>query len=42
MRAEIRRLRARIPRLVSGEHLALTGGIVDCLDRLRGLGVDQR
>ena len=45
LRAEIRRLqgnRTRIAQLAAGEHLALPQGIVDYLDRLRGLGVDER
>jgi DNA-binding transcriptional MerR regulator len=45
LRAEIRRLqsnRQRIARLAAGEHLALPRSVVDYLDRLRGLGVDER
>ncbi|WP_028062795.1 MerR family transcriptional regulator [Solirubrobacter soli] len=45
LRAEIRGLqgnRRRIARLAAGEHLALPQGVVDYLDRLRGLGVDER
>jgi DNA-binding transcriptional MerR regulator len=45
LRAEIRRLqdnRRRIARLAAGEHLALPQSVVDYLDRLRGLGVDER
>ena len=45
LRAEIRRLqgnRKRIARLAAGEHLALPDSVVDYLDRLRGLGVDER
>ena len=45
LRAEIRRIqdtRARLARLVAGEHLALPQSVVDYLDRLRGLGVDER
>ncbi|WP_308466536.1 MerR family transcriptional regulator [Rathayibacter soli] len=45
LRAEIRRLqgnRKRIARLAAGEHLALPQGVVDYLDRLRGLGVGER
>jgi len=45
LRAEIRRLqgnRKRIARLAAGEHLALPQSVVDYLDRLRGLGVDER
>ena len=45
LRAEIRRLqsnRKRIARLAAGEHLALPRSVVDYLDRLRGLGVDER
>lgn len=44
-RAEIRRLqgtRARLARLAAGEHLALPQSVVDFLDRLRGLGVEER
>ena len=45
LRAEIRRLqgtRNRLARLAAGEHLALPQSVVDYLDRLRGLGVDER
>ena len=45
MRAEIRRLqdnRRRIARLAAGESLALPQSVVDYLDRLRGLGIDER
>jgi DNA-binding transcriptional MerR regulator len=45
LRAEIRRLRGtrkRLARLVGGEHLALPQSVVDYLDRLRGLGVEER
>ncbi|KUN25485.1 MerR family transcriptional regulator [Streptomyces antibioticus] len=45
LRAEIRRLqdtRSRLARLAAGEHLALPPSVVDYLDRLRGLGVDER
>jgi DNA-binding transcriptional MerR regulator len=45
LRAEIRRLRrtrGRLARLAAGEHLALPRGVVDYLDRLRGLGVEKR
>jgi len=45
LRAEIRRLqdnRRRIAELAAGEHLALPQTVVDYLDRLRGLGVDER
>jgi DNA-binding transcriptional MerR regulator len=45
LRAEIRRLqgtRRRLARLAAGEHLALPQSVVDYLDRLRGLGVDER
>lgn len=45
LRAEIRRLqrnRERIARLAAGEHLALPQSVVDYLDRLRGLGMDER
>ena len=45
LRAEIRRLqdnRTRIARLAAGEHLALPPSAVQYLDRLRGLGVDER
>lgn len=34
--------RQRIARLAAGEHLALPDSVVDYLDRLRGLGVDER
>jgi len=45
LRARIRRLqdtRKRLARLASGEHLALPQSVVDYLDRVRGLGVDER
>ncbi|MFJ2828438.1 MerR family transcriptional regulator [Streptomyces sp. NPDC087263] len=45
LRAEIRRLqgtRQRLARLAVGEHLALPRSVVDYLDRLRGLGVEER
>jgi DNA-binding transcriptional MerR regulator len=45
LRAEIRRLqgnRQRLARLAAGEQLALPQSVVDYLDRLRGLGVDER
>lgn len=45
LRAEIRRLqgdRKQIARLAAGEHLALPQSVVGYLDRLRGLGVDER
>lgn len=45
LRAEIRRLqgtRKRLARLAAGEHLALPHSVVDYLDRLRGLGVEER
>ena len=45
LRAEIRRLqdtRERLARLAAGEHLALPQSAVDYLDRLRGLGVEER
>lgn len=45
LRAEIRRLqdnRRRIARLAAGEQLALPASVVGYLDRLRGLGVDER
>jgi len=45
LRAEIRRLqstRKRLARLAAGEHLALPQSVVDYLDRLRGLGVEER
>src|SRR5918994_6122881 len=45
LRAEIRRLqgnRKRIAKLAAGEHLALPQSVVGYLDRLRGLGVDER
>jgi hypothetical protein len=45
LRVEIRRLqvnRNRIARLAAGEHLALPQSVVEYLDRLRGLGVDER
>ena len=45
LRAEIRQLqgtRKRLARLAAGEHLALPQSVVDYLDRLRGLGVEER
>jgi hypothetical protein len=45
LRTEIRRLqgtRRRLARLATGEHLALPRSVVDFLDRLRGLGVEER
>jgi hypothetical protein len=45
LRAEIRRLqdnRKSIARLAAGEQLALPQSVVGYLDRLRGLGVDER
>ncbi|MBQ0828613.1 MerR family transcriptional regulator [Streptomyces tagetis] len=45
LRAEIRRLqgtRERLGRLAAGEHLALPQSVVGYLDRLRGLGVEER
>lgn len=45
LRAEIRRLqdaRSRLARLAAGEHLTLPQSVVDYLDRLRGLGVEER
>jgi DNA-binding transcriptional MerR regulator len=45
LRAEIRRLqgtRSRLARLAAGEHLALPQSVVGYLDRLRGLGADER
>ncbi|WP_329296847.1 MerR family transcriptional regulator [Streptomyces pseudovenezuelae] len=45
LRAEIRRLqhtRSRLVRLAAGEHLALPPSVVDYLERLRGLGVEER
>ena len=45
LRAEIRRLqdnRQRIARLAAGDHLALPPSAVGYLDRLRGLGIDER
>lgn len=45
LRAEIRRLqgtRKRLAKLAAGEHLALPQSVVDYLDRLRGLGVEER
>ncbi|WP_432039837.1 MerR family transcriptional regulator [Streptomyces cucumeris] len=45
LRTEIRerqRLRERIARLASGDHLALPRDVVVLLDRLRALGVDER
>ncbi|MER5584626.1 MerR family transcriptional regulator [Streptomyces asoensis] len=45
LRAEISRLqdtRSRLARLAAGEHLALPPSVVDYLERLRGLGVEER
>ncbi|SDU80371.1 MerR family transcriptional regulator [Jiangella alkaliphila] len=45
LRAEIRRLqgtRKRLARLAAGDHLALPQSVVDYLDRVRGLGVEER
>ncbi len=45
LRAEIRRLhgtRRRLARLAAGEHLALPQSVVGYLDRVRGLGVEER
>ncbi|MGV9662372.1 MerR family transcriptional regulator [Nocardia niigatensis] len=45
LRAEIRRLqgtRQRLAQLAAGEQLALPQSVVDYLDRLRGLGVEER
>lgn len=45
LRSEIERLRAargRLAQLASGEQLTLPCRVVDYLDRLRGLGVDER
>jgi len=45
LRAEIRRLqdtRKRLARLAAAEHLALPQSVVDYLDRLRGLGAEER
>lgn len=45
LRTQIRRLqdtRKRLARLVDGEHLALPQSVVAYLDRLRGLGVEER
>jgi DNA-binding transcriptional MerR regulator len=45
LRAEVRRLqdtRKRLSRLAAGEHLALPPSVVGYLDRLRGLGVEER
>ncbi|MGW2324148.1 MerR family transcriptional regulator [Streptomyces sp. NPDC001700] len=45
LRAEIRRLqdtRRRLARIAAGEHLALPRSVVGYLDRLRGLGVEER
>ena len=45
LRGEIRRLqrhRERIARLAAGDQLALPASVVGYLDRLRGLGVDER
>lgn len=45
LRAEIRRLqgtRKRLARLAAGDHLALPPSVVGYLDRLRGLGVEDK
>lgn len=45
LRAEVRRLQAtreRLARLSAGEHLALPDSVLGYLDRLRGLGVEER
>lgn len=45
LRADIRRLQAtrtRLARLAAGDLLALPASVVDYLDRVRGLGVDER
>lgn len=45
LRAEARRLqstRQRLARLAAGEHLALPASVVEYLDRIRGLGVEER
>ncbi|CAM3352179.1 MerR family transcriptional regulator [Kibdelosporangium persicum] len=45
LRAEIRRLkdtRGRLAKLAAGDHLALPRSVVSYLDRLRGLGVQER
>jgi DNA-binding transcriptional MerR regulator len=45
LRVEVRRLQAtrqRIARLAAGEHLALPQSVVGYLDRVRGLGVEER
>jgi DNA-binding transcriptional MerR regulator len=45
LRAKIRQLqgtRKRLARLAAGEHLALPQSVVGYLDRLRGLGVEER
>lgn len=45
LREEVRRLQAtrkKLARLAAGEHLALPTSVVDYLDRVRGLGVDER
>lgn len=45
LRAEVRRLQAtrkRLARLATGEQLALPPSVVGYLDRVRGLGVDER
>jgi DNA-binding transcriptional MerR regulator len=45
LRAKIRRLqgtRKRLARLAAGEHLALPQSVVGYLDRVRGLGVEER
>lgn len=45
LRADIRRLQAnrqRIAKLAAGDHLALPKSVIGYLDRLRGLGVEER
>lgn len=45
LRAEVRRLqesRKRLARLAAGEQMALPASVVGYLDRLRGLGVEER
>lgn len=45
LRTEIRRLqdtRKRLARLASGDHLALPQSVLDYLERVRGLGVDEK
>ena len=45
LRAEVRRIqdtRRRLAQLAAGEHLALPESVVGYLDRLRGMGVDER